>query len=297
MGGKIGRSINNGGAPFVFRLNGANYHQIGSMLPQQKEHPRFSQLYIYDTENEVPNIINALSGKDKDDSKKLDQEIVEELRVMVDEFNHFAIKFRHARERIETGDGSSFKTRLIEKRTGDGKTQNLPTTSEVAALIPGNIDKNMEKRDVVLQLRDGFLQRISELHPCYVHLQYHLLFPYGENGYRLGIVHSDAESTVRRRTRLIMREFFAFRIHERSGEANTIFNSKRLFQQFLVDSFTMIESERMCYVRNNQGTLRIDKWRDLKDEADRGKTETSTAGKRIISSSYTGGPRYMIQNF
>ncbi|KAL8480868.1 hypothetical protein ACS0TY_027406 [Phlomoides rotata] len=53
----------------------------------------------------------------------------------------------------------------------------------------------------------------------------------------------------------------------------------------------------MCYVRNNQGTLKTDKWCDLKDAADRGKTETSTAGKRIILSSYTGGPRYMIQNF
>ncbi|KAL8470148.1 hypothetical protein ACS0TY_032863 [Phlomoides rotata] len=106
----------------------------------------------------------------------------------------------------------------------------------------------------------------------------------------------DAESTTRKRMRLSMLEFFAFRIHERLGEANTIFYSKRLFQQFLVDCFTMIESKRMCYVRNNQATLRTDKWCDLKDAADRGKTETSTAGKKIIPSSYTGGPRYMIQN-
>ncbi|KAL8462864.1 hypothetical protein ACS0TY_033751 [Phlomoides rotata] len=105
MGGKIDRSINKGGGPFVFKLNGANYHQIGSMLPQQEERP---------------------SGKDKDSSKKLDQETVEDLRVMVDEFNPFAMKFRNARERIEIGDGSSFEMRLIKKRTGDGRTHNLP---------------------------------------------------------------------------------------------------------------------------------------------------------------------------
>ncbi|KAL8480867.1 hypothetical protein ACS0TY_027405 [Phlomoides rotata] len=102
--------------------------------------------------------------------------------------------------------------RLIEKRTGDGRTQNLPTASEVAALIPGDMDKNMEKRDI----------RISELHPCYAPLQYSLLFPYGEDGYRLGILHSDAESTARRRTRLSMREFFAFRTHKRSGSKYNI---------------------------------------------------------------------------
>ncbi|KAL8555788.1 hypothetical protein ACS0TY_003559 [Phlomoides rotata] len=178
------------------------------------------------------------------------------------------MKFRNARERIETGDESSFEMRLIEKRTGDGRTHNLPTSSEVAALIPGDIDKNMEKRDVVVQLRDGFLQRISELHPCYVPL--------------LGIVHSDAESTARKRMRLSMREFFAFRIHERLGEANTIFYSKRLFQPFLVDSFTMIKSERMCYVRNNQATLRTDKWCDLKDAADRGKNRDIDCGRSTV---------------
>ncbi|KAL8470655.1 hypothetical protein ACS0TY_033278 [Phlomoides rotata] len=31
----------------------------------------------------------------------------------------------------------------------------------------------------------------------------------------------------------------------------------------------MIESERMCYVWNNQGTLRTDEWCDLKNAADR----------------------------
>ncbi|KAL8477792.1 hypothetical protein ACS0TY_029913 [Phlomoides rotata] len=267
------------------------------MLPQPENNPKFSQLYIYDTENEVNNRINALSGRNKDGCKRLNGQIVDELKMMVDEFNPFAIKFRHAKERIETGDGSSFKMRLIERRAGDGRTHNLPTTSEVAALIPGDIDKDMQKRNVVLQLRDGFLQRISELHPNYIPLQYPLLFPYGEDGYRLGIVHNDAESTSRRRTQLSMREFFAFRIHERGCEPSTIFNSKRLFQQFMVDSYTMIESERMCYLRNNQGTLRTDKWCDIKDAADRGKIDTSTTGKRIIPSSYTRGPRYMIQNF
>ncbi|KAL8519930.1 hypothetical protein ACS0TY_010749 [Phlomoides rotata] len=271
-------------------------------IPNLKEPPLTLRNLMYSNDEKSKHFMKNIRaynmiGEDKDGSKKLDQEIVEDLRVMIDEFNPFAMKFRNARERIETGDGSSFEMRLIEKRTGDGRTQNLPTTSEVAALIPRGIDKNMEKRDVVLQLRDGFLQRISGLHPCSVPLQCPLLFLYGEDGYILGIVNSDVESTPRKRTRLSMREFFAFIIHERIGEANTIFYSKRLFQQFLVDSFTMIESERMCDVINNQGTLRTDKWCDLKDAADRGKIETSTTSKRIIPSSYTRGPRYMIQNF
>jgi len=32
LGGKVDRSINNGTGPYVIRLNGQNYHRIGSFL-------------------------------------------------------------------------------------------------------------------------------------------------------------------------------------------------------------------------------------------------------------------------
>lgn len=55
MGGKIDHSVNNGHGPYVFRMSGHNIHFIGSMLPLPGNQPRFSQLYIYDTENEIAN--------------------------------------------------------------------------------------------------------------------------------------------------------------------------------------------------------------------------------------------------
>lgn len=55
MGGKVDSSINRGNAPYVFRLSGQNYHITGSLLPEDGAKPKFSQLYIYDTENEVSN--------------------------------------------------------------------------------------------------------------------------------------------------------------------------------------------------------------------------------------------------
>ena len=57
MGGTVDKGINNGTAPYVFRLGGQNYHRIGSLLPLARCKPRFAQLYIYDTENEVSNRI------------------------------------------------------------------------------------------------------------------------------------------------------------------------------------------------------------------------------------------------
>lgn len=55
MGGKIDSTVNHGRGPYVFKLAGQNYHQIGSLLPTSGSSPKFAQLYIYDTENEVSN--------------------------------------------------------------------------------------------------------------------------------------------------------------------------------------------------------------------------------------------------
>ena len=51
--GKIDRSINQGEGPPQFILHGQNFHKIGFLLPSNGQHPKFSQLYIYDTENEI----------------------------------------------------------------------------------------------------------------------------------------------------------------------------------------------------------------------------------------------------
>ena len=60
MGGRVDRSINIGGGPYVFRLNGQNHHKIGSLLPPEGALPKFAQLYVYDTNNEVTNRIQSI---------------------------------------------------------------------------------------------------------------------------------------------------------------------------------------------------------------------------------------------
>lgn len=60
MGGRIDRDINNGRGPYVYRMGGQNVHRIGSVLPKDGFPPKFAQLYIYDTENEIGNRVTAL---------------------------------------------------------------------------------------------------------------------------------------------------------------------------------------------------------------------------------------------
>lgn len=55
IGDKVDSSVNDGGGPPQFTLSGQNFHRIGSLLPESGSTPKFAQLYIYDTENEVEN--------------------------------------------------------------------------------------------------------------------------------------------------------------------------------------------------------------------------------------------------
>ncbi|CAN6802055.1 unnamed protein product [Brassica oleracea] len=181
---------------------------------------------------------------------------------------------------------------LIESRQSDGRTHNLPTANEVAALIPGDFVLNMETRDIVLESTSGKLQRISELHPAYLPLQYPLLFPYGEDGFRLNIPIGFEDSTARKRKNVTMREYFAFRILERRWEAPTITRSGRLFHQFLVDAYTMIESSRLRYLWLNQKKLRSSSYAAIQKAATRAGAKMAEQGSRIfIPATFTGGKR------
>ncbi|CAH1428732.1 unnamed protein product [Lactuca virosa] len=103
MGGKVDSSVNKGKCPYIFRLSGQKYHCMGSLLPIDGSKPKFSQLYIYDTDNELSKRQHAFS-----------------------------------------------------------------------------------------------LQRINELHLAYLALQYPLLFPYGDDGYRVDIPHRDISNIGQR---------------------------------------------------------------------------------------------------
>jgi len=73
-----------------------------------------------------------------------------------------------------------------------------------------------------------------------------------------------------------------------------LLRAKRLFQQFLVDAYCKIETERLQF--REQKALRADCYQDLRDAIIDGDPDPSNVGHRIIlpsTSTFTGGPRYM----
>ncbi|XP_076947968.1 uncharacterized protein LOC143620067 [Bidens hawaiensis] len=150
MGGKVDSSINKGKALYVFRMSGQNYHAIGSLLPKDGTKPKFSQLYIYDTETKFKTDKPFLdTNADTSVAEKmLDTEIIIWLKEMLDRQNVLVQTYRMARDVYKQQPATDMKLRLICNRQQDGRTYNLPTTSEVAALIVGDIEESYEPRDI-----------------------------------------------------------------------------------------------------------------------------------------------------
>lgn len=57
---KLNKSINDGKWLPTVRIQGQPCHMIGSLSPMPGKEPKFAQLYIFDTKNEVQNKINAI---------------------------------------------------------------------------------------------------------------------------------------------------------------------------------------------------------------------------------------------
>jgi hypothetical protein len=209
---------------------------------------------------------------------------------MLDEHNVHAKGFRMARDRLEENNTADLRLKLIFERTSDGRIYNKPTVSEVSALIVGDVDY-AKCRDIILERQSGSLKRIDEFHPAYLAYQYPLIFPYGEDGFRRGTkLREEPDVEITKRNRLTIMDWLSFRIQSRQTEAQTLLSSRRLFQQFLVDGYTMMEAERLNWIINNQSKLRVSKYRRLNDEDHSG----AKFGKRVIlPSTFVGGKRYM----
>lgn len=112
--------------------------------------------------------------------------------------------------------------------------------------------------------------------------QYPLLFPYGEDGYRDDVLHrATTKTTSANRTHLTIKEWLCFRIQSRIREAETLLRSRRLFQQFLVVGYLMLESERLSFIRMNQTKLRVDELSNLSYSSSTTQSQGSNKGKEL----------------
>ncbi|XP_068331187.1 uncharacterized protein [Pyrus communis] len=297
MGAKVDHTVNNQSGPYIFKISGQVHHLMGSLLPPDGECPRFAQLYVYDTANEIGNRLNAVNCKET--NMKLDQNIVKGLINMFNESNELVQVFRIIRDKFENNSLPSLKITILGRQLNDDKQYGQPICDEIAGLIVGDIGQFDSNRDIVIEFKDGELKRVTKLNPKFMSLQYPILFPYGEDGYRPDLkLNIPSNNRPCKRGRVTMRAFIAYQIQERESQVDTLLKGGRLFQQFLVDAYATLEEDRLDYIRKNQKNLRSEVYKGIYDAVSKGDHDADNIGKKVIlPSSYTGSPRYMLNNY
>jgi len=163
-----------------FQIMGELYHLQGPLQNDEGVPPVFAQVWIYDSE-----YANDLRCSR---SQNVSRATINELTDMLERCNPFPALYKMAHEQLSRDEPVSMsitpQLRLVMDIGGDRRTENLPTASEVAAVIPGGADTT--SRDLALVLRtptDGrTCKKIDVTHPAYLPLHYVLLFPHGDGG-------------------------------------------------------------------------------------------------------------------
>ena len=215
-GGNVDHSINRGRGPYIYRLNGQNHHVFGSLIPDDGDTPKFYQLYIYDTANEVNNRLRWVNVSDE---QPVEVEVVQGLMDMLDDTNELVQKFRQARDRWENKDIYDLKVELKICRAQNGRENHISASDEVAGIMVGSSSNTTADRDVIVQAKSGKLQRVSYIHPKIMALQYPLLFPNGEDGYHDKIpFHSADLMNLKDRDFISLKDYYAYQFQIRQNQ-------------------------------------------------------------------------------
>ncbi|GJZ80253.1 hypothetical protein Tco_0645247 [Tanacetum coccineum] len=177
FGAKVNDSVNRGMGPYVFKISGQIYHWIGSLCPEEGDHPRFLQMYIYNTDNEVSNEMRHFGRLD---GAALNPEIVEGLIHVINEHNGLVRLFKTARDRCGASQIPGFTIRLYNM--GDMRGYELPTLDILGGIVFESVPRSRTDFDVIIEFIGGPPKRINKRHQSYMSLQFPLLFIFGQPG-------------------------------------------------------------------------------------------------------------------
>ena len=178
---------------------------------------------------------------------------------------------------------------------------NLPSNLKEVSIVT-----NSQPNDLVLHQRGGGLRIISDLNPAGMPLHFTLLFPFGTHGWDSTVSQKDG------RRRVTPRQFFGFHLNIRNGDnMDFLHRACRLFQEWICMSWVVVEDQRLFYQSQNQKALRADTYSNVKDFVDQRKSELAprqdgifnddhqkpVIGRKILSSSFTGSPRWYNSKF
>ena len=179
VGRKVDYRVNDGGSPWLYKLNGELIHKAGSLLPPEQGNVDsvYAQLWVIDTEE-------ALDIRMRNQyNRLLDLGTLCTLQNMLYHHHPGVALYKHAYELTSNMPRVNQCQILFHFDAAyDKRHYNAPNASvrEIAIIIQGDGEDVRDSQDIIIHCKhDGHLQRISDCHPFYPCLRYGLLFPTG----------------------------------------------------------------------------------------------------------------------
>jgi len=163
-------------APYVFRVNGQIHHHIGSLLSEPNKIPKFAELYIFDTKNEIENRLRALT-KEEPDRHDLNPAIIKGLQEMLDQHNPLVKIFRHAHDLFEEHKGIDISIRILGANKGDPIQYEMPYSEDLAMLIVGDITAENYKRDIIVSTKKKGSAAYIDISSCIFAITISIIIP------------------------------------------------------------------------------------------------------------------------
>ncbi|KAI3922597.1 hypothetical protein MKX01_006286, partial [Papaver californicum] len=128
-------------------IHGEIRHRSGSLLPQERQDPIYSQLYVYD-----PNLALAFRAKR---NPRLDKDILKIIQDTLLEHNVFCTKYHRAHDILSKIGPAEQTVKVIMhyKETTDERRYNLPISYKVSVILPGDGSEMPRFRDIILHLK------------------------------------------------------------------------------------------------------------------------------------------------
>ncbi|XP_039966179.1 uncharacterized protein LOC120778452 isoform X1 [Bactrocera tryoni] len=223
-------------------------------------------------------------------TQQLKRRIIEQLQAFFHTNNAVINMFKTALERMPS-DTHKFVIRADCTPTGEHVRRfNAPTVNDVAAAI---VSDSTKSRDIVVQRRSNIMHRGNETHRLYDALQYPIINWQGQDGYDITLKMVDPITGVSTNKNLSAMNNYAYRMMIRTNEENVILECRRLFQQFAVDMYVKVETERLAFIRFNQAKLRSEDYIHLRDATHSDGDVQNIKLTTILPPSYIGSPRHM----
>ena len=284
----------------MLTAGGQLLRRIGPLEQKEGNIPRGAQCMFYGPEDAARHrATNAFKGGQNKKKNDMDKTIFTKLhRILIAANNKYIDSFLSVKEYVKRKGVKGCIRDLVLAIHANESTESLihqgrlnaPRVKEVALLMPNEIRPD-EKRFLLFNYKEPDdrvgLEFIPDYHRSYDPLQYPLLFPDGRDGWHFGLDHT-------------LLEHINYMMMDRDGITNPILCSKTLGQQFILDQYCKVELERLRWVELNQKTIRAELYSGLGDSVKKCEDlqDLGRMGKKVIlPSTFTGGERYMHQQF